>query len=257
MNHRPNRTPVICADDYGMNLQITAGILRLARQEKIQALSCMVNAPDWQDHADNLTDLPASIKIGLHFDLTHPFTPRHRPLHYWIRQALCGKIDAALVTDALHSQWNAFVETTGRSPDHFDSHQHVHTFPIIRHCLLNFIKEKAPAPGMLPVRDPSPLMAPYPFFKSKILRLVARGFTEELGPYLANQYFGGLYSLKPRMNFPSLLNSWVTNAAPGTLIMCHPGEPSDDPTDPISDTRAGELQALLSFESTNNLALQR
>jgi hypothetical protein len=100
-------------------------------------------------------------------------------------------------------------------------------------------------------------MAPYPFFKSKILRFVARGFTEDLQPYLGNQHFGGLYGLKPQMNFRALLHSWISNAAPGTLIMCHPGEPSNDPTDPISVTRERELEALLTLENTNNFALHR
>ncbi len=43
------REMILCADDYGQNEPISQGILELALNKRINAISCLVNTPYWQD----------------------------------------------------------------------------------------------------------------------------------------------------------------------------------------------------------------
>lgn len=58
---------ILCADDFGLNSGISQGILKLARGNRISAVSCMVNAPDFHIHGQELLSLN-KIQPGLHFN---------------------------------------------------------------------------------------------------------------------------------------------------------------------------------------------
>ena len=42
----------------------------------------------------------------------------------------------------LITQWNHFIEATGKTPDFVDGHQHVHQFPVIRDVLVEFLNQQ-------------------------------------------------------------------------------------------------------------------
>jgi len=75
---RPVRRLSVCADDYGQGPSIDRGILALAGQGRITALSCLTTPLRWAEAGLALTDCPAA--VGLHFNLTEgePLSPALR-----------------------------------------------------------------------------------------------------------------------------------------------------------------------------------
>ena len=59
------RTLCLCADDFGLAPGISAGIARLARAQRVTAVSCITTGPHWQAGAPMLREFPASISVGL------------------------------------------------------------------------------------------------------------------------------------------------------------------------------------------------
>lgn len=115
---------VFCADDYGISPGVNRAIIDLASRQRISAISCMVNYPDWADSASQLRDFGADIDFGLHVQLKTVKELRH-PRKYIRRQI------------------DKFNETFLRWPDFIDGHHHVHQFPGVRRHILAAIK-KAP-----------------------------------------------------------------------------------------------------------------
>ena len=61
---------IICGDDYAQNEAISAGILLLAKTKRINAISCLVNSPNWAETYSELKQIKNSTYIGLHLNLT-------------------------------------------------------------------------------------------------------------------------------------------------------------------------------------------
>ena len=61
---------VLCADDYGQAPAISDGIIELLKDQRLSAVSCMTNTPDWPIYAKNLLPFRLERDIGLHFNLT-------------------------------------------------------------------------------------------------------------------------------------------------------------------------------------------
>ena len=59
---------IICADDYGLNSNINMAILDLAQQNKVSAVSVLINRVTLISITD-LAALSHKIKIGLHLEL--------------------------------------------------------------------------------------------------------------------------------------------------------------------------------------------
>lgn len=105
---------IICADDYGLNPSINSAILDLARQNKINAASVLINKADSNSLKD-LLQLSDKVEIGLHLDL--------------------GKIKP---------QIDLFYKAFGFYPNYYDGHRHCHIYPFIGHRLINEIKKLPP-----------------------------------------------------------------------------------------------------------------
>src|ERR1700744_6673546 len=61
---------LLCADDYAQNEAISAGILILAKNRKINAISCLVNSPHWQESSRELKTIQNHAYLGLNFNLS-------------------------------------------------------------------------------------------------------------------------------------------------------------------------------------------
>jgi predicted glycoside hydrolase/deacetylase ChbG (UPF0249 family) len=64
------RTLTLCADDYGVSPGVSTGIARLARSQRLSAISCITNSPHWEAAAERLAGLPDSVQVGLHLNFT-------------------------------------------------------------------------------------------------------------------------------------------------------------------------------------------
>ena len=249
---------VLCADDYAQSAAISHGILLLAEQRRLSAVSCFSEGPFWTQAANTLPALREHIDIGLHFNLTHPFvdaTVTARPLGAIMRTAMSGRIDRARIAAALHAQLDRF-ESVAQAPDFVDGHQHVHLLPGIREVVVSELahRYRARTPYLRAVNPRLPGHGG--FVKLLILKLLGSGFgaLARRRGLRTNRGFAGIYSLEAQADFTVLMRRWLAAARDGDLLMCHPGSAADDADDPIAATRPRELALLRSAEFGTFLA---
>jgi len=245
------RNVILCADDFGQSAAISEGILRLVDTGRLSAVSAFSQSPHWPEAGRRLLAYP--VDLGLHFNLTHPFTAMARPLSYWlVRSRLPGLSRQELLAEFLR-QIDAFADIVGALPDFIDGHQHVHALPVVRDALSDAIALRwtgRDGPRLRPgpyVRAPDALAhggdSP---FKAGILAWACRGFKAHLrtNGLQYPEWFGGLYSLHASADFPALLAMWLDACPERGLLMCHPGMTDDDDSDPIAAARQREYAYL-------------
>lgn len=250
---------VINADDYGMTIPVSRGILKGIASGAIQSTSVMTNSPDFEKAMDELTALHPHPDVGLHATLTwgRPLTDPKRipsivdkdgkflPVKTLIIRAIMRKISEEEVYIELRAQCERLSK---RWPDigHVNGHHHVHTFPIIRKAVERVAREfdirvvRAPREGRwapMPWYDPRLTKYLIPFFSaSRPAYWRGRGF-------LSTDHFGG-FSLGGGRN---LEKRWIRTlkALPdGTNeIMVHPGYVSDN-DDSYNKQREEEVNIL-------------
>ncbi|MEO7939845.1 MAG: ChbG/HpnK family deacetylase, partial [Burkholderiaceae bacterium] len=179
MKSRLNGLPrllAVCADDFGLSPGVSAGIAQLARSQRISAVSCLTNVPDWDQSAPALSDLPTSVAVGLHINLTEgqPLSPELAAL--WptlpslprlMALAHLGLVPQAAVQREIVAQWGAFLSHAGQRPQFVDGHQHVHQFPGVRTAMLGALDQLQARPA---VRSAAHLIGPGHGFKRWVIR---------------------------------------------------------------------------------------
>ena len=258
---------IICADDYAQNIAISEGILRLAHQNKLNAMSCLVNEPLWQDMHHELDDLKKTHFIGLHFNITqgNPLSTEWKQLHgasfsgigSLLKKAYCNRLSPIAIEAEIVAQWEAFTQATGMAPDFIDGHQHVHQLPQIRDILLNLYTRNQWT-GFLRktyngFKDFFELRG-YP--KRPILALLGgHHFQQALIKHsiASNTSFAGIYNFNNSKKYSRYFQSFLQSSQDGGLIMCHPGESSSDSNDPLYQSRQNELAYFLSEELGDDL----
>ncbi len=246
----------LCADDYSQSLPINRAILELVGMGRLDAVSCLSLSPTW--HAD-ARDLRAAgpAQTGLHFNLTLPLSQSGRKVSAILASSLLGKIDCKMVRAAFEKQWHGFIRGMGSPPDFVDGHQHVHAFPIVRDVVLECISRFGSTCWVRTLQPPAGL-PPGPF-KKRLLEHLSRPLSWELGGagIPTNQCFAGFRPYRTADGFRLSFNRWINASGEPLLVMCHPGLPSSDPSDPIRRSRAEEFRYLASeyFKSDCEKAL--
>lgn len=241
MNSQHNVLPrllTVCADDFGLSPDVSAGIAQLARSRRISAVSCLTNTPDWKQSAPALSDLPTSVAIGLHINLTEgqPLSPELAAL--WptlpslsslMARAHLGLLPQAAVQCEIEAQWGAFVAHMGQRPQFVDGHQHVHQFPGVRTAMLRTLDQLQARPA---VRSAARVIGPGHGFKRWVIRQSgARDLLSKLRErnLSTNSALLGVYDFQAT-DYRSLVQAWLAALPePGGLLFCHPGlggEPS-------------------------------
>lgn len=261
------RTLALCADDFGQSPAISAGILRLARAGRLGAVSCRVNGASWLVDAPALQSLPATVEIGLHFNLSEgrPLSPRLArrwptlpALALLVARAHLGLLQRGALRGEFHAQLRAFTDATGVSPSFVDGHQHVHGLPLVRDLLLDAAEHMRPVPS---VRNTGRVLGPGFGFKRWLIEASGgRGLARELvqRELAHNPALLGVYDFNTP-DYRALMQGWLAAVpAEGALLCCHPGEaagPGAPPTrDPIASARTRELAYLESAAFSADLA---
>jgi len=254
----PPRRLAVCADDYGQGVAIDRGILALAQQGRITALSCLVTPPRWAHAGLALPD--GGVAAGLHVNLTEgePLSaalrrhwPRFPSLGTLIVQAHLGRLPAALA-DEVQAQLCRFVDVVGRGPAFIDGHQHVHALPGVQPLVL------AVARGLhLPVRNTGRVLGPGFAFKRRVIEACGgrqlAGCIQRLGLPAATALLG-VYDFGPRADYRALMRGWLRVAPDGALLFCHPASGAADPGDAIAAARVREMAYLASDAFMADLA---
>lgn len=248
------RTLALCADDFGLSPGICAAIVRLAQARRLNAISCVTNSAYWEAGAPSLVDLPDSVDIGLHLNLTEG-APLSRPLAaIWTRlpslpglilRSQLGQLPVPALRVELHAQLQAFRSAIGADPAYIDGHQHIHHLPGLRDMVLDMADRMQPRAA---VRNTASLPGSAFGLKRWLIRNTgARGLLAEIVrrrlPH--NAMLLGAYDFR-HADYRALMQSWLQDVPEaGALLFCHPGYASGEGlSDGIAAARERELAYL-------------
>jgi hypothetical protein len=244
-----HRRIVLCADDFGMNAAVDAGILALAAQRRLSATSVLVDGPMAARDMSGL--LGTHLQLGLHLNLTESFGQPDlcQPLRRLILAAYARQLRRGPLVAAIRRQMARFQTLVGRLPDYIDGHQHVHQLPGVREALLEVI---GASPGYQPwVRHTgNPRMLGLPLrlrLKARVIAILgASALRRQLRAqgYSCNPGFLGVYDFQGGVSaYQRWVANWLSQCQGGDVFMCHPAS-GPDPDDPLSEQRQAELSVL-------------
>lgn len=251
------RRLAVCADDFGDSRALSRTVVGLAQRGRLTAVSCLSSGLAWRESAPMLGCLPEDTLRGLHFNLTL-HSPRSADLRRcWPQMpalpALLLKAAArVLPLEAIgaewRAQWDAFICSTGRTPDFIDGHQHVHHLPGVREVILRQL------PPEVAVRNTGRLCGPDFAFKRAVIAASGgrrlKSLLEGRGlPH--NTVLVGVYDFRHE-DYRGLVRGWLQGLpAAGALLFCHPGDGDSD--DPIAPARRREARYLASSDFVEDL----
>ncbi len=248
---------VLNADDYGMTLPISRGILKACSAGAVLSTSAMANSPDFDKAMDEIVALHAHPDVGFHATLTwgRPvldpkdvptlvdregnFLPRAQLL----KRALFRKISSDEVYRELYAQCEKLAK---RWPDisHMDGHHHVHTFPVVRGAAEKVAREfeirfvRSPHEGSWS-----------PWHKALVRKWAVKSFAASRPAYwrgrgfLSTDHFGG-FSLGAGADLKKRWLNTISKLPPGiSEIMVHPGYESEN-GDSYNAEREEEIKIL-------------
>lgn len=268
------RTIIINVDDLGLSTAVNDAVLHLAEIGRIGASSYMVGGAISDNDISELKR--RHVDVGLHLDLTGIFPSALRgSLKSIIIASYLRRFSAHQVTDIIKQQLDRFEDRFNQAPVFIDGHQHIHQFPIIRHCLINELSARYRhqiSQGSLYARVTTPLIHD---IKSWIIYLLGGyGWRKSCdhNHIKINDKFGGVYNFEATgQELVTFWESWIKNAPLSadllsgilsqdskfptinsrlspTLIMCHPAAPYHNWQDDIKAAREMEYQWLISAE---------
>ncbi len=258
---RPEIPIVFCADDFGLNHPVDAGILALARQGRLSVASCMSKGAAFASDAPALAEL--AIGKGLHLNLTEPQvgTRFFLPLRSLILRSYARLIDANQIRTEIEEQCDAFEMAFGQAPEYVDGHQHVHQLPVVRDLLLPILQRRygKRRPWLRSTRVPQGIASANERFKARIIEaLGARRFGQQAmaAGFITSNHLLGVYDFSgDAQHYLQRLDGWLALASPGDVLMCHPAC-GIAPGDAIGPQREAEFSAL-SDPSMPTLLTQR
>lgn len=257
----PLKSLVLCADDFALSASVSQAIAQLAQAQRLSATSAMVLSPRWAEDAALLRELRGQMDVGLHLDWTSAFARAQGHgqslAHIMWRsiwpQAL-GGLDAQAVSREIERQLDAFEAVWQAPPDHIDGHQHIQQFGTLRRALLQILKRRYPDHSpYLRVSRPPPGQAD---FKGRVMAAWgSQALTQEAGRQglACAPALSGIYNLYDEaVDYAQLMNQWLAQVPPATLLMCHPGLSAQ--ADDHADARVAEWRHLSSDGFVQQLA---
>jgi predicted glycoside hydrolase/deacetylase ChbG (UPF0249 family) len=217
---------IINADDWGWNRGATDRTVECLDASRVTSATALVYMAD-SDRAAAIArerDLP----VGLHLNLTDPFTDPNTPpevsatqrrvasrlagsglrLRRWIH-------DPAMRTDverSIHHQFERFEALYGASPTHVDGHNHVHVCPTVGRSLARA--------GSFKVRN---ALNAYPSAKSPMALGRAARRRLSVGRRPTTRYFFCIAELHTRYSAEDLAAKLGLARHDSVEVMAHPG----------------------------------
>ena len=240
----------MCADDYGMTSEVSAGILELARRQRISATSVMSLSPYWPQWALPLRDFKPLIDVGLHLDWTSSFAIE-KGFGFSLPRVMALSTFRLLrphsVERAIQEQLDLFEEHFQAAPDHVDGHQHIHQFPVIRDVLMQVLSRRYNTQERPWIRIAR--VAGHPAnVKAHVINAMGANELQALATQLGfahSQYLTGVYDFHGDAQlYHQHLRHWLTHLSPNTVLMCHPAQGLCNHA-PFPEARLWEQEVLL------------
>jgi len=262
-----NKHITLCADDYAQNISISEGIVRLAEKGRISATSCMVNSKAWNEAHQALHPIQSTTYIGLHFNLTHgdALSPSWKKnygaqlpgMASLLKQSCLRRLNPEVIAAEILAQLDAYTQAMNAYPDFIDGHQHIHQLPVIREALFAVYADLPP--GIFIRKTCNGwlyLLSEDGFPKRQLIALLGGiAFQKRLTHWAlpTNSSFSGIYNFKEAANYRHYFKRFLKHSQDGGLIMCHPGNLSEDVSDPLHLYRHHELDYFMSDEYLSDL----
>lgn len=129
---------IINADDFGMSLGNTIGILHAHHQGIVTSTTCMINMP-YAAFALKEAEKYPNLGVGIHLNMTvgKALTEGKKSFTddkgYFLNRKLYPDRQPHGGKDELYEEWKAqieeFIKIAHKKPTHIDSHHHVHLLP--------------------------------------------------------------------------------------------------------------------------------
>lgn len=238
---------VICADDFGFSEGVCRGVLELAENERISAVSCLTQGAWWPRFSSELSSVPTVagglVSVGLQWNLTNALGngPSIRSV---IMEAYRGKL-AARAADTLDMQLDLFRQHWGRLPDFIAGHQQVQQLPGAAEVLIETVQRRFGS--NLPMIRNGLSLQPRGMKAKMLASFGGRDFKDRLAAQglLTNSDFEGWYDYGDEPPYGQHMQHWLARCAPRGLIVCQPGRPGYAlDSDPISMARSREFRFL-------------
>jgi chitin disaccharide deacetylase len=270
--HRIPLALVVTADDFGIGVDTSRGIIRAHRQGPVTATSLMtITGEHVRASVGLLADAP-DLDVGLHVVVTDC---GHSPLvakpssglagrdgrffsngQLW-QKSFVGKLNQSAVAEEIAAQAELFHRLLGKPPAFVDGHHHAHQLPIIRDALLEVIQQ-GPLPPVTRITIEVPKMI-WRVPSAVVKRLAADFLGRRASPIFRSHglfsndyYFGMLGQRLHQQDFPwqgfldHLPNSGVIE------WVVHPGM-ADDSLIGRDDYRAGRVKELESLTNPQGI----
>lgn len=253
---------VLSADDYGLAPGVGRAIRDLLAAGRLSATGCMTVSPLWPAEGEALKPFAATADLGLHLTLTDQrplgslpeLAPQGRfpRLGRLIGLAHAGRLDRAEIAAEVERQIDRFEAVMGRPPDFIDGHHHVHQLPTVGEVVIEaFRRRLAPRGGYLRYcAEPlgAVLRCGVAPARAALIAALGRSFRRraEALDIPGNTGFRGVRSFRETRPYAELFARFLRGAAPGTLIMCHPGlvDATLAAADPVTAAREEEYRTL-------------
>jgi predicted glycoside hydrolase/deacetylase ChbG (UPF0249 family) len=238
------------ADDYAYSASIDEAIIKLIKNDRLSATSCMVLSPRWKEAGALITPaIRKKASIGLHLDFTQ-FGNAY-PHVKLILLSLMRRLPKESIKISINKQLDAFEEVIGSSPDYVDGHQHIHQLPQIRDVLIEVLLERYQ--NNLPwLRIAKPPVSDG--LKGLIIRLLGANALEKKAlafNFKCSSELLGIYGFNTSpAAYELMLSKWIRQAKKSAgvpALMCHPAiqqNSNDKNNDPIFNARLNEYQVL-------------
>lgn len=260
---------LINADDYGIGLETSRGILQLGVNRHITSSVVLVNSPQAEPSVQEWHAAGQPMELGWHPTLTidRPLLPVHQvptlvdaagrffKLGGFLQRLLTRRLRPAEMYAELLAQYRRCTDLLGQPPAIINTHHHIQIFPPIGAILKDIIRAQSPPPYKRLVREPWPMLWRIPGARFK--RLVLNHFgrrearRQRAAGLLGNDWLIGVTN-PPIVHDPEFFIRWVSRV-PGNVVelTCHPGR--YDPTligrdctatDGMVERRVRELELL-------------
>ncbi|MCG6121232.1 MAG: ChbG/HpnK family deacetylase [Microvirga sp.] len=239
----PQKTVIVCADEYGVTDGASHAILDLIGMERVSAVAAEVEGAAWRRFAQPLAELRREVGIGLHLSLgdgsSSPF----------------GAVALPDAVASVERQVETFRDATGFSPDFVGARGHAHVFPGHRRALFLAL-ERVGLEGRVWLRNPS--ASPITVLRrgraraqALMANALALGFAREARRrgYATNEGFAGFVAGPADFPVERDFQRYLQHRGPAHLVVCRPSY-LDDEIERL-DRRAERRMRELMYLSSN------
>jgi predicted glycoside hydrolase/deacetylase ChbG (UPF0249 family) len=257
------RQLIVNADDLGLSIEVTQGILEAHQNGIVTSTSLMVNMPAAEESVNMVLEQAPGLGIGLHINFTAgvPSSPVEQVPDLVAeagefrsnREQVANlySVDFGQLHAELSAQLRRFEELVGRPPDHLDSHHHITYLHPRAVTMMAQLAVNLGIPIRKAIPDRATALATVVELGLAADESQAAGQVDELlsavsatKVVMPDRFIAEFFGQRATMG--DLLNLLIDTQEGITELMCHPAAPGESlkALTGYADRRADELEIL-------------